>query len=154
MNTIFEFNCDLDQLENVSKKLSKITNIGDIFFLKGELGVGKTTFSRFLINFLHERFLIDKPKNIKSPSFPIMINYPLVNFEICHYDLYRLKNKNELTEIFFFEYFKKNISIIEWPDIILDNFLVKNYYLIEFNFVDEVKRFVKINHTEKKIFDA
>ena len=49
------------------------------------------------------------PKFIKSPSFPIMINYPIKNFEVLHYDLYRLKDKSEITNLDLFENNKDSI---------------------------------------------
>jgi len=82
-----------------------------------------------------------------------MINYSLKNYEIFHYDLYRLKNKNELTEINFFEDFNKNLSIIEWPNLILDNFSLINYYLIEFSFINLNKRYLQVKHSKKFKFN-
>ena len=149
MNTLLEIECNLENLNNFAKKLAKNTNIGDIILLEGDLGVGKTTFSRFYINSLFDEYTIDKPKTIRSPSFPILINYSLLGCEIYHYDFYRLKNTNELLEIEFFEELKKNISIIEWPKIILDNFFLNNYYLIKFEFINSEKRFLKICHSNK-----
>ena len=128
--------------------------MGDIFFLKGELGVGKTTFARFLINALFDNLSLQKPKSIKSPSFPIMINYSLLNYEIFHYDLFRLKNINELSEIDIFENLQKNITIVEWPELILNNFNVKDYYLIEFKLIDLSKRHLKMFHSKKKRFNG
>ena len=69
--------------------------------------------------------------------------------EIFHYDLYRLKDKNELLEVNLFENLEKNISIIEWPEIIINNFIFNKYYLFEFEFIDINKRFIKIMHSEK-----
>ncbi len=152
MNTLLELECDLKLLNDFSQKLAGKIQVGDIIFLSGDLGVGKTTFSRLLINSLFDKQNIPKPANIKSPSFPIMINYYLRNYEICHYDLFRLKDKSELIDIGFFENLKKNLSIIEWPDLILDNFLVSNYYLIKFDFIDENKRLIIAQHTQKTKF--
>ena len=149
MNILLEFDCDLEKLNQFSKELAEKSQAGDIFFLLGDLGAGKTTFARFFINSLFDKEEINRPKNIQSPSYPIMINYSLKNYEIFHYDLYRLKNKNELTEINFFEDFSKNLSIIEWPNLILDNFSLTNYYLIEFNFINLNKRYLRVKHSEK-----
>jgi tRNA A37 threonylcarbamoyladenosine biosynthesis protein TsaE len=71
-----EFECNLTELNNIAKELAYKANISDLYLLEGELGVGKTTFARLFINSLHDKFDIIRPKNIKSPSFPIMINYP------------------------------------------------------------------------------
>ena len=149
MNILLEFECDLKFLNNFSQKLAKKTQIGDIFFLSGELGVGKTTFARFFINSLFEKENTIKPKSIKSPSFPIMLSYSLSQYEIFHYDLYRLKNKSELSEIDFFENYEKNLSIIEWPDLILKNFKLENYYIIQFDIIDDDKRLLIVKHSNK-----
>ena len=139
----FEFN--LLELKSFANNLAVKAKIGDIYLLSGDLGVGKTTFTRFFINALFKEYQINKPKNIKSPSYPILINYPILNFEIYHYDLFRLKNKNELSEIDFFENFEKNISIIEWPEIVINNFNLNNYHLINFTFINSNQR--KINYS-------
>ena len=95
---------DLIQLNKLAKKLANITKVEDIFFLKGELGVGKTTFSRLFINALFEKNLIQIPKNIQSPTFPVLINYSLPEFEINHYDsldnMDRSTGKSFLDKIF------------------------------------------------------
>ena len=143
MSILIEFECNLSELKSFANNLATDTNISDIYLLSGDLGVGKTTFTRFFINALFDKYKINKPKNIKSPSYPILINYPLLNFEIYHYDLYRLKNKKELFELGFFENFKKNISLIEWPEIIINDFNLTNYHLINLKFIDLNKRQIK-----------
>ena len=103
MFKLLETKSDLDQLENIAKNISLKANIGDIFLIKGELGVGKTTLARYLINSIFIKNSKKKPDIIKSPSFPIMINYSLLDFDILHFDLYRVNNKKELVELNFFE---------------------------------------------------
>ena len=150
MNILLEFECDLLQLSNFAKKLAIKTIDTDIFLLKGELGVGKTTFARSFINAIFDTHKIKRPGNIKSPSFPIMINYPILNHEINHYDLYRLANESDLIEIGFYENIEKNISIIEWPDMLIKKPIFTNYYLIEFDFIDMDKRAIKLQHSVKR----
>ena len=70
--------------------------------LKGELGVGKTTFSRFIINNLHTLNKNKKPSSINSPTYPILLTYDLSAYEIYHYDFYRVKDRKELEELEFF----------------------------------------------------
>ena len=82
MYKIIECNCDLEQLNKFSQKFAQKAAVGDIIFIKGELGVGKTTFTRFFINALFDNLSLQKPQSIKSPSFPIMINYSLLKYEI------------------------------------------------------------------------
>ena len=152
MNILLEFECDLLALSSFAKKLAKKTLGTDIFLLKGDLGVGKTTFARLFINSLFDKHKVNRPENIKSPSFPIMINYPLMNYEINHYDLYRVVSESELLEIGFYEDIEKNISIIEWPDILIKNSILINYYLIQFDFVDLDKRVLRLEHSVKNFF--
>ena len=99
MYNLLKTKTDLKQLEAIAKTIARKSIIGDIYLLSGELGAGKTTFIRFFINSIFDLNLIKRPNSIKSPSFPILINYPIKNFEVFHYDLYRLKNENEIQEL-------------------------------------------------------
>ena len=143
MNILTEFECDLDGLKSFAKKLANKTAIGDVYLLSGELGVGKTTFTRFFINYLYDKYKVDRPIKIQSPSYPILINYKVSNFEIYHYDLYRLENVDELIELDFFENICRNIYIVEWPEILIKKFNLNNYSLINFKFINLDKRKVK-----------
>ena len=107
----------LKDTKNFSEKISKIIKPGDIIFLYGEIGVGKTTFVRFLINHLES---INKIKNsdILSPTFNIVYDYEIGNIKILHYDLYRLKNYKDIFQLGMFETSKNHIKIIEWPELI------------------------------------
>ena len=146
MNIQKEIKCNLFELEVFANNLASKTKKGDIILLGGDLGVGKTTFVRFFINSLYDINQKDRPSSIKSPSYPILINYPLRDFEINHYDLYRIKNVNELSEIDILENLKKNISLVEWPNIILENFKLTNYYFLNFEIIDTKKRSIKFNY--------
>ena len=149
MNKLIEFESNLDDLLIFSKKIAGISRKGDWFFLKGDLGAGKTTFAKSYIQSLFELNKTDLPSNIKSPSFPIVISYSLKNYTIYHYDFFRLNNKEELKEIDIFENSENNISIVEWPSIILDNFQFSNFYLIEFDILDLNKRLISVFHSHK-----
>ena len=151
MKNLTKFDCNLTGLNKFARSVANEANVGDIFLLKGELGAGKTTFARGLINSLYEINKIKKNHNIKSPSFPIMINYPLLDYEVRHFDLFRITNKFELIEIDIFEDIEKNISIIEWPEIILNNYKINKYYLIEFNIIDLLNRSVKMSFFDEHI---
>jgi len=100
-----------------SKKISKIIKPGDIIFLYGEIGVGKTTFVRFLINQLESESNIKKSE-VLSPTFNIVYDYKVGKINILHYDLYRLKNYRDILELGMFESSKNYIKIIEWPELI------------------------------------
>ena len=107
--------------ENDTKKLANIISkkikIGDIIYLYGEIGVGKTTFIKYLINKLQKNDM-NKISEIPSPTFNILNEYKLKNFTIHHYDLYRLKNKQEINDLELIENANNSITLIEWPQII------------------------------------
>ena len=107
----------LQDTKNLSKKISKIIKDGQIIFLYGEIGVGKTTFVRFLINHLEVENQIKK-SDILSPTFNIVYDYEIGKIKIHHYDLYRLKNYKDILELGMFEISKNHIIIIEWPELI------------------------------------
>ena len=107
----------LKDTQNFSKKISKKIKTGDIIFIYGEIGVGKTTFVRYLINHLETKNKIKK-SDILSPTFNIVYEYEVKKIKISHYDLYRLKNRKDILELGMFETSKKNIKIIEWPELI------------------------------------
>jgi tRNA threonylcarbamoyladenosine biosynthesis protein TsaE len=116
---ITQSNIDLYQLESIANKIASNIKVGDIITLTGDLGVGKTTFCRFLIN-----ALTDNSVKVTSPTFNILNIYSTKKYNIWHYDLYRLKNESELFELGFEDEINDVISIIEWPDI-AKNFLPK-----------------------------
>ena len=142
---------NLQQIKIVAKKLAQNSSPGDIYLLNGELGSGKTTFTRFFINSIFKKNLTKKPHSIKSPSFPIMINYPLKNFEVFHYDLYRLINENELRELNIYENLKENITLIEWPQMIINSSQIDNYFFINLKIITPNERMLEISHTHNKI---
>ena len=107
----------LKDTKNLSKKISKIINAGDIIFLYGEIGVGKTTFVRFFINHLEVENGIKK-SDILSPTFNIAYDYDIGKIKVYHYDLFRLKNYKDILELGMFETSKDHIKIIEWPELI------------------------------------
>ena len=80
MYQIITFKTNLEGLNKFAEKLAAICIPSDILLIKGELGVGKTTFTRFLINSLHHKKKISLPTSIKSPTFPILITYDLTLF--------------------------------------------------------------------------
>ena len=107
----------LKDTKNLSKKISKIINAGDVIFLYGEIGVGKTTFVRFFINHLEVENGIKK-SDILSPTFNIAYDYDIGKIKVYHYDLFRLKNYKDILELGMFETSKDHIKIIEWPELI------------------------------------
>ena len=107
----------LEDTQNFSKKISKIVNMGDIIFLYGEIGVGKTSFARFFINFLESKNGI-KNSDVLSPTFNIVYDYDVRDIKVLHYDLYRLKNYRDISQLGIFETSNNSIKIVEWPELI------------------------------------
>jgi len=107
----------IHDLKKISNKIKKKLAPGDVIFLYGEIGVGKTTFARLLIN------NYEKEKNLKvsevlSPTFNIVFEYDIKKLTIKHYDLYRLKNESDIKNIGLFEDLERTITLIEWPELI------------------------------------
>ena len=136
---------DLKGLQNFCENLSLNLKLGHIICLSGELGSGKTTFARNLINSIYKNNNLEKPLSIKSPSFPILITYEVNNFEIYHYDLYRISKSTELDEINIYEELNNSITLIEWPEIILDQLKGYSFYSLNFTIINENIRNIKHN---------
>ncbi len=135
---------NLKELEVFGNKFALELDKGDLIILSGDLGSGKTTFVRFVIQSLYKKNKIKSPKKIRSPSYPILITYPLRYYEIYHYDLYRIKKINELIELDIYENFQNSITFIEWPNIILENLSNQNYYKIDFEIKNQNSRYINL----------
>ena len=107
----------LEDTKYFSENISKIINPGDIIFLYGGIGVGKTTFVRFCINYLESKKGI-RSSDVLSPTFNIVYDYDIGNTKIIHYDLFRLKNYKDISQLGMFENSQNCIKIIEWPELI------------------------------------
>ena len=105
------------ELEKITDKIKKKLSPGDVVFLYGEIGVGKTTFARLLIN-NYEREKNLKQSEVLSPTFNIVFEYDIKKLTIKHYDLYRLKNDRDIKNIGLFEDLERTITLIEWPELI------------------------------------
>ena len=115
--------------EELANKILKKLKLGDVVFLYGEIGVGKTTFIKYLINgFQKENKL--KLTEVTSPTFNLLNEYQINQIKINHYDLFRLKSVEEIKNLGLFENSTNLITLIEWPQIIEK----KPKNLIELNF--------------------
>ena len=110
----------LDHLQLISKKIADKISEKDCIFLVGEIGVGKTTFTRSLINYFQKREGI-KQTEVLSPTFNLLYEYDIKKIKIMHYDLYRIKNIKELNQLGIFNENVNAIKIIEWPQLIETN---------------------------------
>ena len=103
--------------EELASQLLKKLKPGNIVFLCGEMGVGKTTFVRYLINKFQENDNL-KITEITSPTFNLLNEYQLHKIKINHYDLFRIKSNREIKDLGLFENNNNSITLIEWPEII------------------------------------
>jgi len=110
----------LENLKSLSVTIAKKLSKSDCIFLIGEIGAGKTTFTRYLINYLQEKNNI-KQTDILSPTFNLLYEYDIKNCKIMHYDLYRLKDSQEVMQLDIFNEISETVKIIEWPELIKNN---------------------------------
>ena len=109
---------DISKKKNLEKVISKILKkikVGDAIFLYGDIGVGKTTSARIFINLLQKRNNL-KISEVPSPTFNIVNEYLIKNILVSHYDLYRIRSKEECDNIGINEDIENKINIIEWPE--------------------------------------
>jgi tRNA threonylcarbamoyladenosine biosynthesis protein TsaE len=126
----------------LANKFSQIIQKGDVIFLHGEIGVGKTTFIRhFINNFQKSNHL--KLTEVTSPTFNLVNEYDVKSFIILHYDLFRLTDYDELKNIGLFENYKEFVTLIEWPDKIKKKIDYKIDLFFEYG-EDLNKRFLSI----------
>ena len=131
----------LKQLDKFAKSFSQKLITGDVVFLKGDLGSGKTTFTQMLLKHLAYK------KRVKSPTYAIYESYDLPQFTLIHMDLYRLGNPEELYYLAIEEIFDpNNVVIIEWPNK-GKGVLPKASKTIGFELVDSHKRMLDIDIT-------
>ena len=107
----------LKDTQKLANKISHNISSGDTIFLYGEIGAGKTSFARFLVNNLEKK---NKTiiSDVLSPTFNIVYDYNIGNLVIEHYDLYRLKNYKDISQLGMFETSTDHIKIVEWPELI------------------------------------
>ena len=141
-NSIIDISSE-ETTKELAKGLSNYLKGGEIIFLYGEMGVGKTTFVKYLIN----QLLIKKnlqTTEVTSPTFNLLNEYEVDNLIIKHYDLFRLKNESEIKNLDLFDQNKNTITLIEWPELIEKENVKKTIDLV-FNYENELNnRSVKI----------
>ena len=103
--------------KELAKDLTHYLKGGEIIFLYGEMGVGKTTFVRYLINQFQKNKKLQITE-VTSPTFNLLNEYDINDLVIKHYDLFRLKDKSEIKNLDLFENNQNTITLIEWPQII------------------------------------
>ena len=130
----------------LAKKFSQKLNRGDVVFLYGEIGVGKTTFVRYLINNLQIKNNL-KLTEVTCPTFNIVNEYEVGKFTIKHYDFFRLSSIQEIKNIGLLEDNDKSLTLIEWPEKIEN--LFKNKISLYFEYGENInQRFVTVEALE------
>ena len=128
--------------EQLAYKFSKKIKPGNVVFFFGEIGVGKTTFIRYLINSFQRENKLELTE-VPSPTFNLLNEYQINDIKINHYDLFRIKSVNEIKNLGLFQEIKKTIILIEWPQII--NEIPKNLIELFFEYKkDHQKRSVQV----------
>ena len=125
------------QTEELAHKIQKKLKIGSIVFLYGEMGVGKTTFIKYLINNLQKENKL-KQTEVTSPTFNLLNEYQINQIKISHYDLFRLKTDEELKNLGLFEDSLNTITLVEWPQLIKEK--PRNLIELIFKYEDDHKK--------------
>tara|TARA_S200000501_G_C20854598_1_gene757215 strand:- start:1810 stop:2262 length:453 start_codon:yes stop_codon:yes gene_type:complete len=123
--------------EELANIILEKLKIGDVVFLYGEMGVGKTTFIRYLINGLQKKNKL-KISEVTSPTFNLLNEYQINQIKINHYDLFRLKSYEEVKNLDLFQDKLNSITLIEWPQIIEKK--PKNLIELIFKYEDNHKK--------------
>ena len=137
-----------DKTSELAKKFSRILHKGDIAYFHGEIGVGKTTFIRHLINNLQQLNKINLTE-VTSPTFNLVNEYDVGNFIVQHYDLYRLADYSEIKNIGLFENREEIVTLVEWPEKIKKTIDNKIDLFFEYN-DDLSKRYLTIKGVKNK----
>ena len=139
------------QTRALAKRLSNFFKKGDLVFLFGEIGTGKTTFVKNFINNLQKKNQ-ENITEVPSPTFNILNEYKIKNLDIYHYDLYRVKDKEELQNLGKIDENSNALVFVEWPELLKKNIL--NYIGLYFEYEDDLnKRSLIIHSKNKKLID-
>ena len=134
-----------DKTSELAKRFSRTLHKGDVAYFHGEIGVGKTTFIRHLINNLQQLNKINLTE-VTSPTFNLVNEYDVGNFIVQHYDLYRLTDYSEIKNIGLFENKEEIVTLIEWPEKIKET--IDNKIELFFEYNDDLnKRYLTIKGT-------
>lgn len=128
-------------INKVSQEVSRMLLKNRILLLHGDLGVGKTTFVKSIVECLG-----GNPQNVTSPTFNILHQYNIKKLKIFHFDLYRIESKKELINIGIEDAMMEGIMIIEWGEII-EHLLDQCYISVYMEFTaNESKRSVLLEY--------
>ena len=120
--------------QELAVKFFQKLKVGISVFLYGEIGVGKTTFVRYLVNKFQKENKLEITE-VTSPTFNLLSEYQINQIKINHYDLFRLKSSEEIINLDLFGDSKNSITLIEWPQMIKEKpkNLIELYFEYEKN---------------------
>ncbi len=122
--------------KELAKEFTKYLKGGELVFLYGEMGVGKTTFVKYFIN-EYQKINNLTQTEITSPTFSLLNEYQLKDIRIKHYDLFRINRKEDINNLDIFEKDNKLITLIEWPQLIADKQDIK-FITLTFNYLNQL----------------
>ena len=122
--------------KELAKEFTRYLKGGEFVFLYGEMGVGKTTFVKYLINEYQKIYNLIQTE-ITSPTFSLLNEYQVKEIRIKHYDLFRINRKEDINNLDIFEKDNKLITLIEWPQLIADKQDIK-FITLTFNYLNQL----------------
>jgi tRNA threonylcarbamoyladenosine biosynthesis protein TsaE len=130
---------DLDATARLAAAIAPLLRAGDVVALEGDLGTGKTSFARALI-----RTLTSPDEEVPSPTFTLVQTYETANFDIWHFDLYRLEKPDDALELGIEDALAEGVTLIEWPER-LGPWLPRDRLAVSFAFgTGETERIVRL----------
>lgn len=137
MEIVFESE-SMEQTEKLGAIVGKLLLKGDFLALTGDLGAGKTAFTKGVAKGLG----IDT--EVASPTFTIINEYHGRDINLAHMDVYRLKNPEELENIGFYDYLQDFVVVMEWADKVKE-ILPEEVLWVDFKVLGENKRQIKFS---------
>ena len=122
--------------KELAQKFTKFLKGGEFIFLYGEIGIGKTTFVKYLIN-EYQKINNLTQTEITSPTFSLLNEYQVKNIRIKHFDLFRINKREDVDSLDIFEKDNKLITLIEWPQLIADKQDIK-FIALTFNYLNDL----------------
>lgn len=139
------------QTQDLAEQLAKKIKAGAVIALVGDLGAGKTTFTRFIVKALGSDSRVQSPTFVVARKYIVHTGTASVQanniHKIYHLDLYRLKFESEVRDLDLAQFFEDEtaITIIEWPEIVKES-LPENSIKISFEYIDDSKRKIYVEN--------